>query len=342
MSGGVDSSTVAAILQKEGYDVFGITMRIHDYSDSAIENAEIVCKKLAIEHFIFDVREEFKKSVMDVFAEYYSMGLTPNPCAICNRDIKLNLLLQFAKSKGADFMATGHYANLDLVDDGIILSEAEDKSKDQSYFLSLVKKENLKFVRFPLGKIDSKSETRKLAFQFDLHNFEKKDSQDICFIQNGNYKDFLKSHYSELNLFIPGDIRLQNSNKILGHHNGIANYTIGQRKGLGIAYETPLYVVNLDANKNEVIVAPKDSLEQKSFSINSVNWILDYPDNFVAFVKLRSVARKTKAQIEKSNKGVVVTLLEKSTTPITSGQVCAIYNSSNQVVAAGIIQHSAT
>ncbi len=338
MSGGVDSSTVAAIWKNEEQDVFGITMYLHEHSESSITNAKKVCEKLNIQHFVFDIRKSFKKAIIDTFADYYAKGLTPNPCAFCNRDIKLNLLLQFAKDKGADFMATGHYANLKISDGEVILSEAEDKSKDQSYFLSLVSKDNLKYAKFPLGKIHNKSETRKIAESFGLHNFEKKDSQDICFIQNGNYKDFLKTFYSEIPLFRPGDIRLINTDRILGKHNGITNYTIGQRKGLGISYETPLYVINLDPNKNEVIVGSKEDLEKPQFSILYTNWLLDYPENFKGYIKLRSVAKKVEAKIKKTINNASIELLEKSQTPVTDGQICAIYNDSNEVIGAGIIR----
>lgn len=337
MSGGVDSSAVAAILKNEGYDIFGITMHIHQYSEPSIVNAKKVCEKLNIPHFIFDIQEEFKNNIMDVFADYYAKGLTPNPCAFCNRDIKLNLLLHFARDKGADFMATGHYANLKVENNNVILSESKNKAKDQSYFLSLVSKDNLKYIKFPLGIISDKSKTRKIAKSFGLHNFEKRDSQDICFIQQSNYKKFLKSCYPKLLLFSQGNIRLINTDKILGKHNGISNYTIGQRKGLGVSYESPLYVISLDPKQNEVIVGPKEYLEKKNFNILHTNWLLDYPNSFEGYVKLRSAAKKTKAKIEKNINGATIELLEKSQTPVTKGQVCTIYNSSNEIIGGGII-----
>lgn len=338
MSGGVDSSTVAAILKNEGHDIFGITMLIHEYSESSIINAKKVCEKLGIQHFILDVKTEFKKYVMDTFVDYYANGFTPNPCVFCNRDIKLNLLLHFAKEKGADLMATGHYANLNVDINKVILSEARNKSKDQSYFLSLVNRENLKYVRFPLGNITDKSETRKIAASFGLHNFEKKDSQDICFIPSNNYKEFLKSYCPKKHLFQEGNIKLLNTEKTIGKHNGIANYTIGQRKGLGIAYEKPLYVIKINSQQNEIIVGTKEHLERKSFCISNTNWILDYPDVFEGYVKLRSFAKKTKAKITKQdNSKTSIEFLENSLVPVTNGQICAIYNYSNEVIGAGII-----
>lgn len=337
MSGGVDSSTTAAILKSKGYDVFGITMDNHADWASDIANAKQVCDILDIPHFIMPAREEYKRCVMDVFAEYYANGMTPNPCALCNRDIKMNLLLKFAKSKGADLMATGHYINMKVDGDSIIMSEATNPKKDQSYFLSLVDRNNLKYVRFPLGGIEDKSETRKLAKSLGLPNFAKKDSQDICFIQHGDYKKFLSEFYTNLNLFSKGDIRLKGTDKILAKHNGIANYTIGQRRGIGVAYNEPLYVVDIDRENNQIIVGSSEDLERKNFSIFSTNWILDCPETFEAFVKLRSLSKKTRASISKTENGAVVELLEKSATPVTAGQICAIYNDQNEVIGGGII-----
>ncbi len=337
MSGGVDSSTTAALLKSQGYNIFGITMDHQSDSIADIENAKRICDILEIPHFVMPARDEFKSKVMDVFAEYYSNGLTPNPCAICNRDIKMNMLLKFARSKGADLMATGHYINMEVDGDSILMSESANPKKDQSYFLSLVDRNNLKYVRFPLGKIKDKSETRKMAENFGLPNFAKKDSQDICFIQDGNYKKFLSEFYSNLNLFAEGNIKLKGTDKVLAKHNGIVNYTIGQRRGLGIAFNEPLYVVSLDSKNNEVIVGPSNDLERRHFSIFSTNWVIEMPESFEAFVKLRSLSKKSKAKILKTENGAEIELLEKSLTPVTAGQICAIYNSENAVIGGGII-----
>ena len=230
MSGGVDSSAVAAILSKaKEHDIFGITLDLHDGCIDAIKNSRIVCDKLNIEHVVINARNTFRKKVMDVFAEYYANGLTPNPCAICNRDIKFDLLLKEAKLLGATKIATGHYAKYEKRH----LTESANTTKDQSYFLSLVSKSDLDNTIFPLGNIYIKDETRDIAKKFDLPNFSQKDSQDICFIKT-TYKEFLKENYSNLALFENGEIILESSGNVLGKHNGIANYTIGQRKGLGI------------------------------------------------------------------------------------------------------------
>lgn len=337
MSGGVDSSTTAALLKAQGHEVFGITMDTYTELQDSIEQAREICKILKIDHYVLQAHDEFKRCVIDVFAEYYANGMTPNPCALCNRDIKMNLLLKFAKEQGADLMATGHYVNL-TVDSGVVMMyEAKNAKKDQSYFLSLVKKENLECVRFPLGDIEDKNETRELANSFGLPNFDKKDSQDICFIKDGNYKKFLSEFYSDLNLFSEGSVRLKYGDKILAKHNGIANYTVGQRRGLGIAHNAPLYVIELNAENNEVIVGTEDDLDIRQFSIFSMNWIIEMPQSFEAWVKLRSLSKKTKAMIHKTASGANVELLEKSATPVTAGQICAIYNAQSVVVGGGII-----
>lgn len=336
MSGGVDSSTTAAIIQKSGAKVFGVTMNIHENCDKAIEDASKICQKLGIEHFVLDAKDSFKKYIMETFVEYYANGLTPNPCAFCNRDIKLNLLLKFAKSHGADIMATGHYVNMSVVENNVIMKEADNPKKDQSYFLSLSSKENLKDIIFPLGHISSKDETRRLASEFGLHNFEKKDSQDICFIPDGDYKNFIRNFQTNLNLFSPGFIKLK-SGEILGEHSGIIDYTIGQRKGLGISYKDPLYVLKLDSENNEIILGQKDDLDISEFKANQLNWIIDMPDSFEAFVKLRSLCQKSKALIQKDGDFIKVQLLEPAKTSVTPGQICALYNEQNIVIGAGII-----
>lgn len=338
MSGGVDSSTAAVLLKSQGHKVFGVTMDNHADWKSDIESAKQVCELLEIEHFVMPARDEYKRCVMDVFAEYYANGMTPNPCALCNRDIKMNLLLKFAKSKGADLMATGHYIRMNVDGDNIEMREAQNAKKDQSYFLSLVNRNNLKYVRFPLGDIEDKETTRKIAKDFGLPNFDKQESQDICFIKNGNYKDFLHEFYANMNLAVPGNIVLSGTKQILGKHNGIENYTIGQRRGVGIAHNEPLYVLDIDRNNNQIIVGKADALSVSTFKLFSTNWILDCPETFEALVKLRSSSEKTEAKISKTETGASVELINSSKTPVTPGQICAMYSKDNVVIGAGIIQ----
>ena len=340
MSGGVDSSMAAVLIQREGHNLFGLTMHIHDNCSKAIEDAKKICDTIGIQHHVLDLRDEFKTLVIEEFVRYYQNGKTPNPCALCNRDIKMNLLLKFALKKGANFMATGHYVNL-TVDDNehVFMKEAANLKKDQSYFLSMVSRENLKLIRFPLGNMKNKDETRALALEAGLHTFSKKDSQDICFIKDNDYKKFLQNFQTNSNLFNYGHIILAQSGEILGKHNGIANYTIGQRKGLGISYPEPLYVLKIDSSNCNVIVGTKQDINESEFSIKDINWIIDQAELFQAFVKLRSIAEKSLAIIKKlPNNSAKIVLQTESKTPITPGQICAIYSSENYVIGAGIIE----
>lgn len=328
MSGGVDSSTVAALLLAEHKDIFGVTMYLHGNSEQTVENAAKICRDLAIEHFVFDFRQEFTEKVMNTFKNYYIHGLTPNPCAFCNRDIKMSLLLKKSLTKGADLMATGHYARSNK---SVSLMEAVNKAKDQSYFLSLVPKQNLQKIIFPLGTIKSKEETRRLAERFNLRCYTTKDSQDICFVSNNNYKSFL---ISTSLLQGQGSIIHVASGQILGGHRGIFNYTIGQRKGLGISYKNPLYVIKIDSKNNIIYVGEKEFLQKLTFFVKQQNWLADTSDQFKATVKLRSSCRKVLAKICKTEGNKLkVELLEPNDTPITSGQICALYD--NEVVLGG-------
>lgn len=332
MSGGVDSSTVAAMLLAQKEDIFGVTMYLHEHSVKAIEDASKVCKDLGIEHFVFDLRDIFAEKVINVFKQYYENGLTPNPCAICNRDIKIGVLQQKAIEKGATLIATGHYARND---NRTPLMEAADKVKDQSYFLSLTSKDYLKKTIFPLGNIASKQETRENAKKFGIHNFSEKESQDICFIPDNNYKKFLNSLSLIPN---PGEIIHIETWKVLGTHNGVFNYTIGQRRGLNIAYNKPLYVVDIDIKKNVIYVGSKDLLHKNNFEIGSLNWLIPPENEIFASVKIRSTCRKLKAKIENmDNSTAKITLLERNDTPVAAGQICAIYQD-NTILGGGIIR----
>ncbi len=337
MSGGVDSSTIAAILHEE-HRVFGITMNLFDGSGETIESASRICRQLGIEHHIVDFRKDFKEKVMNVFAEYYSRGLTPNPCAICNRDIKLNMLLESARALGASRLATGHYA---ICEDGN-LREARDSFKDQSYFLSLVTKEKLRFMDFPLGRIQNKDSTRQIARSLGLMNYDKKDSQDICFIHS-TYQEFLRENYPNLkHMFDDGPVILQDTSKVLGMHHGFANYTIGQRRGLGVSYKEPLYVTNIDPLSKTVFVGTLDQSSGSKFRVRDVNWLVEKTSDFETYVKLRSFAKKVRVCVQKrGNQSVFVTLLERSNVPITPGQICAAYDKDGAIEFGGIIDSRA-
>ena len=274
MSGGVDSSVTAALLHEEGYDVVGITLQLYDYGKSSLNSrsccagqdvydAKHVADRLNIPHYVLDYEETFKKDVIDNFVESYVKGETPIPCVTCNQTVKFRDLLQTAREIGGDVIATGHYIRLVNRTQGQELHRAVDASRDQSYFLFATTKSQLNFLRFPLGGL-AKNEVRSLAKRYDLINAEKPDSQDICFVPQGNYSSVierLKPGASE-----PGEI-VDLEGKVLGRHKGIINYTIGQRKGLGIGGRSgdsedgkPLYVIKLDPENNKVIVGNRSDL----------------------------------------------------------------------------------
>ena len=341
LSGGVDSSTTAAILLREGHEVFGVTMLTQQNGcETVIKNASAVSKQLGIKHYVLDVIDEFKKEVIDYFINSYLNGITPNPCAICNKKIKLNKLLMFAKEKGANYLATGHYASIECVDNNVLLRESNNKLKDQSYFLSLTSKEHLKYIKTPLSNINNKKETRELAKSFGLNNFQEKDSQDICFIKNNDYISFIKNNIANKKLLDKqGNIILKNSNTVLSQHRGLINYTIGQRRGLGIANSEPLYVTSIDHNNNTLIVGTKQDLLVKTFIVNQFNWLIEQTNSsFECYVKVRSGHSKFKALVNINDiDNITVNLLENNTVAICPGQVCALYNDENIVIGAGII-----
>jgi tRNA-specific 2-thiouridylase len=344
MSGGVDSSVTASIMQKAGFDVIGATLQLHEYCSKAIEDAKVVANYLGIEHFVIDAREKFKEKIIDLFVDYYSNGLTPNPCVFCNRDIKSDILLNFAEKLKADFVATGHYAMLKLSETGeVLLEEAIDKTKDQSYFLSLTQKEKFKKIKFPLGTL-TKKEVRQIAAQVGLPVATKAESQDICFIPNDDYKKFLKeskmiSEEKRGKLFKTGDITL--SGEKVGTHDGIALYTIGQRRGLGISYQEPLYIVDINPEDSQILVAKKEQLMIKKLSMKDTNWLIEKELPFDCEIKLRSGIQKLKATAEKiSSTETQITINDDLTklfkTPISRGQICVLYEG-NCIIGGGII-----
>ena len=281
MSGGVDSSVVAAKLKYEKYDVIGITLQLYDHGQAIkkkgaccagidIHDARRIAENLGFPHYVLNYESRFKESVIDEFAESYLAGNTPVPCIKCNEKIKFADLLETAKELKADCLATGHYVRCILGSNGAELHQAIDKNKDQSYFLFRTTREQLNFLRFPLGDVESKEETRLLAEKFQLKVAHKPDSQDICFVPNGSYSDVIKKLRPDSDK--PGNI-INLSGEIIGTHKGVINYTVGQRRGLGIGGGEPLYVVKINATNRTVIVGPKEALITRNITIKEVNWL---------------------------------------------------------------------
>jgi tRNA-uridine 2-sulfurtransferase len=333
MSGGVDSSVVAGLVKEEGYNVVGITLKLYDDSGNPkkgrqccagrdIMDAKRVSEKLDIKHEILFYQKNFKSEVIDSFIDSYVAGETPIPCVQCNQTVKFRDLFKYAKELSADALITGHYVSRVQSNGNASMYRAKDKNRDQSYFLFGTSQEQLNYLRFPLGEIE-KSETRNIAQKLDLNVAEKPDSQDICFVPNGDYASVIKKYNPES--FKPGDV-LDLSGKIIGGHEGIVNYTIGQRRGIKIAHAEPLYVININAKTNSIIVGPRDSLVVKKILLKDLNF-LGSNNNFedLIEIKVRSTGKLLKAKIKIKNNSAEVDILDKET-GISPGQACVFYS----------------
>jgi tRNA-specific 2-thiouridylase len=333
MSGGVDSSTVAGLMKKEGYNVVGITLKLYDDAKFSKESrqccagqdildAKRVSQQLNIDHKILYYQKKFKKDVIDSFIDSYSIGETPIPCVQCNQTVKFRDLYSYAKELNADALVTGHYVNRIQKNANAEMYRAADLKRDQSYFLFNTTQEQLNFLRFPLGGI-KKRETREIALELNLNVADKPDSQDICFVPNGDYASVIRKYKPDS--FNPGEI-LDAKGKVIGKHTGIINFTIGQRKGIGIAHKEPLYVVDINAKKNEVIVGSRESLSIKKIYLKDINLLSDinkYKDNL--FVKVRSTGKLIKAKVKLDQNKAEVNL-EENESGISPGQACVFYS----------------
>ena len=333
MSGGVDSSVVAALMKQEGYDVTGITLKLYDDAKQSkagrqccagqdIMDAKRVSEKININHEILYYQKKFKSDVIDSFIDSYAAGETPIPCVQCNQSVKFRDLFKYAKDLKADALVTGHYVSRIKKNGHASMYRAKDNNRDQSYFLFSTTQEQLDYLRFPLGEIE-KFETRSIAKKLDLNVAEKPDSQDICFVPNGDYSSVIKKFRPES--FKKGKI-IDLSGKQIGEHDGIINYTIGQRKGIKISSAKPLYVVNINADKNTIIVGYKENLEIEEIKLRNLN-ILGSKKEFedIINIKVRSTGRLLKAKITISDNQAIVKILEKET-GISPGQACVFYS----------------
>lgn len=335
MSGGVDSSTVAAMLADEGYEVIGITLQLYDHGEAVsrkgsccagqdIHDARRVSERLGIPHYVLDYESRFKQSVMDDFADAYLRGETPIPCVRCNQTVKFHDLLQTARELGADALATGHYVRRVMKDGRAELHRGADKDKDQSYFLFATTPEQLNFLRFPLGGM-SKEQTRALAEKYEIPVADKPESQDICFVPNGNYSQVIER--LRPGAADPGEI-VHVDGRVLGGHEGILHYTVGQRRGLGVTDGEPLYVVRIDPETHRVYVGPKEALLHSSLWISELNWLSAEPlteEGVPCEIKIRSMQTPFAATLYPHSSGAEVVLAAPQ--PATSpGQACVMYS----------------
>ncbi|MHC4617061.1 MAG: tRNA 2-thiouridine(34) synthase MnmA [Planctomycetota bacterium] len=320
VSGGVDSSTSAALLLEAGYECAGVFMITNERAQRARAEAEEVAGKLGIQLYVLDLREEFEQ-ILDYFCDEYRKGRTPNPCVLCNRHIKFGKLWAFARENSADFLATGHYARIMKYNGVAELYEAVDAGKDQSYVLSMVDKGMLPHIILPMGE-HSKEHTRKLAAKFGLGTEQREESQEICFIPENDYAAVLEQRCPELVL---GGKIIDTRGRILGEHNGVHRFTIGQRRGLRVAMGIPYYVVRIDAESNTVTLGPKEELMHGKLWASRVNWLVDEPQAaFRARVRIRYNDRGAAAKVVPQADGAAVEF-DEPTAAITPGQLAVFY-----------------
>ena len=333
MSGGVDSSTVAGLMKRDGYNVVGITLKLYDDVKSFKESrqccagqdildAKRVSQQLNIKHKILYYQKKFKEDVIDSFVKSYESGETPIPCIQCNQTVKFRDLYSYSKEMKADALVTGHYVKRIQKNGNAEMYRASDLKRDQSYFLFTTTQEQLNFLRFPLGQMQKK-DTRTIASELKLNVADKPDSQDICFVPGGNYASVIKKYRPKS--FKTGDI-LNINGDVIGKHEGIINYTIGQRKGIKIPHSEPLYVVDIDAVQNKVVVGKREALSIKKIYLKNLNLLSDvekYNENL--FIKVRSTGKLIKAKIKLENTQAEV-VLEDNELGISPGQACVFYS----------------
>ena len=344
MSGGVDSSVAAALLKEQGYDVIGMMLRLWSEpgkeesnrccTPDSMAQARRVAAKLGIPFYVIDAKDVFRETVVQYFLDGYARGETPNPCLICNRQIRWTFLLDHALALGADYMSTGHYVRIRKAEGSYQLLRAVDQSKDQSYVLHVLNQEKLARALFPIGDYP-KSEIRAIAEKFGLPTASRKDSQDLCFLAGEDYRHFLQRNAAEM--LQPGEI-LTREGRSVGTHTGLANYTIGQRKGLGFASPVPLYVLGKDSGTNALIVGPKEELGFRELIAHDVNWLSGETPNepFRADVKIRYTAKEAEALVTPIDEGRVQVRFDAPQRDITAGQAAVFYRG-DLLIGGGII-----
>lgn len=349
MSGGVDSSVVAAMLAEQGYDVVGVTLQLYDHGAALakkgaccagrdIHDARRVAENMGFPHYVLDYENRFRETVIDEFADAYLAGATPVPCIRCNERVKFRDLLETAKDLGTDCMATGHYIQRFEGPCGAELHRAADPARDQSYFLFSTTREQLGYLRFPLGHLKSKAATRALARRYGLPVADKPDSQDICFVPNGSYAAVIEK--LRPGAAQPGEI-VHLDGRVLGRHDGVIRYTVGQRRGLGIGGGEPLYVVRLEPDDRRVVVGPREALATRRIPVRQINWLgdgafADAPeDGWPARVKVRSTRPPAEARIVPAGPDTARVELAVAEEGVAPGQACVFYDSAGSRVLGG-------
>ncbi len=352
MSGGIDSSVAAMLLLEQGYELEGVTFRTFDSisesclarekgccSIDAIIEAKHLAEKLGIKHHILDVRELFRNTVIEDFIAQYLQCKTPNPCVLCNPIIKWGKVLDFADELGCDFIATGHYAKISNENGRFFLQKGEDKLKDQTYFLWKLTSEHLSRTLFPLGGL-TKSEVRNIAAQHGYVKLsQKKESEEICFVTDDNYRNFLKNNVENIDKFLPKGEIIDKSGKIFGNHNGLYNYTVGQRKGLGVALGYPAYVVGLLKESNKLLLGPREELYSSECIVSDLNLTkyLDLEESFLVNCKVRYRSDGVSSNIFRIDDYRLKIVFEEPVFAITPGQSAVFYDG-DDLIGGGIIQ----
>lgn len=349
MSGGVDSSVAAALLLEQGYEVIGVTLKLWQGENefefeggccslSAVDDARRVAQSLNIPHYVLNMTESFNTNVVDYFVDEYCRSRTPNPCIACNKYVKFDMMLNKAISMDIDYISTGHYAQREYLEsiNRYVLKKSKSLKKDQTYVLYNLTQHQLEHTLFPLGTFENKEEIREIARKYGFRVANKPDSQEICFVEDGKYSDFVKCRRPDQ--FTSGNI-ITTDGKVLGKHNGLINYTIGQRKGLGIAYEHPLFVVDFDTINNNVIVGRQDEIFSKELYAENLNWILfdKLKGPIDVNAKIRYSSKEAKAIIIPIDENTIKVTFEEPQRAITPGQSIVFYQD-DIVVGGGVIR----